>query len=76
MKVHELISEHGKQISLIRDLENALLELRRCNNWELCIEKDERPSVKMLWGALKNHREKLKAFMALDVPSLTVSEDA
>jgi len=64
----DVVFEHATLHNTIDDLEKALRELRdNCQNWEKDIEKDNRPSVKLLYGSLKSHRSKLAAFMEVEI---------
>ena len=64
----DVVFEHATLHNTINDLEIALRELRdNYQNWEKDIEKDNRPSVKLLYGSLKNNRSKLEAFMKVEI---------
>lgn len=64
----DVVNEYKSINLLINDLEIALRELRdNRQDWEKGVENDCRPSIKMLYGSLKNHRIKLEAFMKVEI---------
>ena len=66
----DVVFEHATMHNTVDDLERALRKLRdNCQNWEKDIEKDNRPSVKLLYGSLKNNRRKLQVFMEVEITS-------
>ena len=64
----DVIVEHAALQNIVADLEKALRELRdNRQDWERGVDNDCRPSIKMLYGSLKNHRIKLEAFMKVEI---------
>ena len=64
----DVVNEYKSLNLLINDLEKALRELRdNRQDWEKGVENDYRPSIKMLYGILKNNRSKLEAFMKVEI---------
>jgi len=65
---NDVVAKWQASRKLIDDLERALRELRDgMQNWELGIEKDERPSVALLWRTLREERMALNVFLARSV---------
>ena len=65
---NDVVAKWQASRRLIDDLERALRELRDSSqNWELGIEKDERPSVALLWRTLRDERVSLNGLLARSV---------
>lgn len=67
MNVTELVAQHNKALSHIRDYESALQDIRDSERWEVGVEKDTRPSVQLLWATLQEARAEHAAFCAQPV---------
>jgi hypothetical protein len=59
----DIADEVAAARKIIGDLEDALRELRGRNDWEAGAERDERASVKLLYGELKARRASLAEFL-------------
>ena len=72
----ELLEKHQKLDKLREDLEGGIRGLRKGDGSEKDVEKDERPSVRLLHDRLKEVRSEIRAMGEMEVVAIPMNMPA